>query len=179
MAANTASASSGGTKGQEFAFVGNVERIKAENFACAFDFFADGDGSFIEADADIGLFGDFGESAGDAAPGGSRRHVNVLAGGKDGFCTRPFSGAVSLAISVSNSKALAHRHDGNTVDGNRAVDDDFVADLRAAGMDAHTGLNGSDAGGVDEYFVAFAAVHHLGIAGHEGNAGGSAARCMD
>ena len=39
-------------EGQQLAFVGDVERIEAEDFAGAFDFFADGNGRFIEADAD-------------------------------------------------------------------------------------------------------------------------------
>jgi len=34
-------------EGEQFAFVGNVERIEAEDFAGAFDFFVDGDGGRV------------------------------------------------------------------------------------------------------------------------------------
>ena len=127
MAASTASASSSRNDGQQLAFVGDVKRIEPENFARAFDFFADRNRRFIEEHADLRASARFRSAR------WSRRRASDRAG-REYRCsaariasTSPCNGAVSLAISVSNSKPFAHRHDRDAVHRDWAADDDLVA----------------------------------------------------
>ena len=50
--------------GYQFAFVGDIERIEAENLAGASDFLAQRYGRFLELESDTRLSGDFIERAG-------------------------------------------------------------------------------------------------------------------
>src|ERR1035437_10266717 len=60
----------GGRDGDEFGFVGDIERVEAEEFASAADDFADGDGGLVEFDADPSQGGDFVDGARQAAARG-------------------------------------------------------------------------------------------------------------
>ncbi len=64
-------------------------------------------------------------------------------------------------------QSFTHGHNRNAVNGDGTVDKNFIANLRAFGIDVNSGLNRADAGGVDENLVAFAAVDDLGVAGDE------------
>ena len=74
-----------GDNGEKFAFVGDIKRIEAENFARAFHFFADRNRIFIEKHADFGCLGDLCECAGDAAASWIAQHMNVFARGQNCF----------------------------------------------------------------------------------------------
>src|SRR5450759_3089640 len=67
----------GGHDGDEFAFVGDIERVEAEEFAGAADHFADGDGGLVEFDADFSEGGDFVDGAGQTAARGIAHAADV------------------------------------------------------------------------------------------------------
>ena len=89
--------------GEQFAFVRHIKRIQSENFARAFYFFVYWDRCFIEEHADFCRLRDLGERAGYAATSGIAQDVNVDPVSKNRSDQSSCSGALSLAISVSNS----------------------------------------------------------------------------
>jgi hypothetical protein len=102
IAARTRPASAGDDR-EQLAFVGDVKRIEPENFARAFDFLANRDARFVEQHADArAAWAISRQRAGDAAARRVAQDVDVPPAASIAS-TRPFSGAVSLAISVSNS----------------------------------------------------------------------------
>ena len=92
----------GRNKCEQFAFVCHIERIEAKNFTRAFDFFADRNLRFLQSNPDLGLLGDFTQGTRQSAPRGIPQDMNVWRDIQHAS-TKPLSGAVSLAISVSNS----------------------------------------------------------------------------
>src|SRR3989338_734299 len=74
----------GGDDGDELAFVGDVERVQAQELAGAMDFFAHRDGGLLDADADAGLCGDFVQGGGQAAAGRVAPAANRAADGGEG-----------------------------------------------------------------------------------------------
>ena len=66
--------------------------------------------------------------------------------------------------------ALGENRDAVVADG--SAQDDPVARPRLAGRQPHAVRDDSDSGGVDEKAVALALSDHLGVAGHDRDAGG-------
>ncbi len=81
----------GGADRDQLAFIGDVERIEAEQFACRFDCRLHRNRGFIQMDADAGLMGDFVDTR-IAAPEASIAAV------------RPLSEALSDRIGASNDR---------------------------------------------------------------------------
>ena len=63
---------------QALAFVGNIERIEAENLASASHLFGNGDCAFFQQNANPSLAGNLVESAGDATSGRVAQNARLL-----------------------------------------------------------------------------------------------------
>ena len=64
-------------------------------------------------------------------------------------------------------KAFPLRHDGHAVVADIATQNNLVARPRSVCGDIHALSNNADAGSGNEYLVALAAIHYLGVAGHK------------
>ena len=89
--------------GEQFAFVRHIKRIQSENFARTFYFFVYRDRCFIEEHADLCRLRDLGERAGYAATQRDQRIRWMSIPLAKIAATSSCNGALSLAISVSNS----------------------------------------------------------------------------
>ena len=63
------------------ALVGEVEGVETQQFAHTGHLLLDGNARFVDANAHLGLKGDFIERGADTAPGGIAKHVNRLRAG--------------------------------------------------------------------------------------------------
>ena len=80
---------------------------------------------------------------------------------------QPVQGSTVAADGAFKFKAFPLRHDGHAVVADIATQNDLVARPRAVCRDVHAALNHADAGRGNEYLIALAAIHHLGVAGHK------------
>ena len=166
----------GADDGEQLAFVGDVERVEAEDLAGAADRFAHGDGrarcSSMPTLARLAI-----SLSVVAAPPrvGSRRQWMKSGPLADGVAsmaaTRPFSEAQSLSIAPSNSRPSRCDMMAMPWSPMVAAEEDGVAGSGAVGGDVDAVGDDADAGGVDEDLVALAAVDDLGVAGDELDAG--------
>jgi hypothetical protein len=69
------------------------------------------------------------------------------------------------------TEPLAHGENGHPVHRDLAADQHHVAGAGARGRNLHAGGDDTDPGRIDEDAVALAAVHHLGVAGDDGDFG--------
>ena len=73
-----------GAEAHQLTFVGDVERVQAEDFAGGADRFAHRQAAFFDHQSDAGLAGNFVQRGGQAAAGGVAQYVDVRLGGEDG-----------------------------------------------------------------------------------------------
>ena len=102
---------------------------------------------------------------GDAAARRVAQDVDGVAAGREEVRDEAVQRAPSRSRASSRTQALAHRHDRDAVDGDRAAHEDDVARrARARGEITTPGGTIADARHVDEDAVALAAVHDLRVA---------------
>src|ERR1017187_10323818 len=156
----------GGHDSDEFAFVGDIERVEAQQFAGAADHFADPDGGLGEFHTDPGKGGDFVEGAREAAARGVAHAADGGRGGEHVAHQGVQGGGIAFDGSVE-ADVLAFGEDGNAVIAEGAGEQHEVAGPGVGGGEVDAGADASDAGGIDENAVARALFDNLGIAGAE------------
>ena len=87
-----------GDGSDQFAFVGNIQRIEAEDLACAAHLFVDRDRILFEFDAGTGLCGKFVQRTRDTAPCGITQDVNGGASGEHRCDQRMQCGGVACDL---------------------------------------------------------------------------------
>src|ERR1017187_7050070 len=112
--------------GDEFSFVGYIQRVQAENFAGSAHPLVDGEGGFADGDAHMRLHGDFIECAGEAATRGVAHHADIAGGVQNGGDPRGERGGAALH-GAFEFEALALREDGDAVIAERSAEDHAIA----------------------------------------------------
>ena len=127
---------------------------------------------FFQVDADLGLFGDFIQSGGQAAACGVAQHMHFTGGGND-VLDHSIQGRGIRSDIREKGEIFAAAHDGQAMVAQRAADQHRVAGAGAVPGGGRVNENFAHARGVDEDFIAGPARHHFGVAGDDLHIGGA------
>ncbi len=154
----------------ELAFVGDVERIEAEQLAGAAHLGLQRDRRLVERDAHAGGRRDLVQRAREPAARGSRMQ-RILGQTSSIARTSVVSSALSLSMEVSSSMPSRCEQDRDAVIAERAGDDHGVAGARIRDRERAIRRQHADAGRGDEDLIALAALDDLRVAGDDLHSG--------
>src|SRR5208282_1712810 len=149
----------------QFAFVGDIKRIQAEQLARTSYLFVDGKGTFLQFDPNPRTLCDFVQRAGDAASRRVAHAANVTSYTKYLRHQRVQGSTVALDLSLE-FQPLALRQNRDAVIADRTAKEHLVPRTGAVGGKVDSFWHQSNSCRVDEQPVALTFLDHLGIAGH-------------
>ena len=157
--------------GHQLAFVGDVQRVEAEQFAGRGDLRAHRDRRFRQQEPTPDCWAISFSVAASPPRVGSRISRRPAAGARHHGRDQPVQRRRVGQDRGVERQVLAQRHDGDAMVADRAGQQHHIARPRAVAGQDQPGRHDADAGGGDEHAVGLAALDHLGVAGDDRHPG--------